>query len=205
MAKKISKKENFLKGIFSENPIFVQLLGMCPTLAVTSSAENGLAMGLATTFVLFCSSFIISIVRKLIPPQVRIATYIVIVATFVTIADIYLKGYFPAISKSLGPFIPLIVVNCVILGRAEAFASKHTVVDSIIDSLGMGSGFIISLVILSSIRELLGAGTVFGKVILSASYFKPMGIMVLPAGAFITLGLLLGLVNYVVLRKKARG
>lgn len=196
-------KDNFLKGIIHENPVYVQMLGMCPTLAVTNSAINAVSMGLATSFVLICSSFMISLVRKVVPAQVRIATYIVIIATFVTIADIFLKGYFPDISKSLGPFIPLIVVNCVILGRAESYASKHTVFSSIVDSSGMGIGFTLALLSLGIVRELLGNGTIFNAVFLSPAVFKPWLIMIMPGGAFITLGLLLGLVNYIGQKRKA--
>lgn len=180
----------FLKGLWQENPIFVQLLGMCPTLAVTTTAINGLSMGLATSFVLICSSTIIAIFRKLIPSQVRIASYIVIIATFVTVADLFLKGNFPAISKALGPFVPLIVVNCLILGRAEVFASRHNPLASIVDAIGMGLGFTIALTVLATIREILGSGTVFGLV-----NFEPWVVMILPGGAFITLGLLIGFLN----------
>jgi len=180
----------FVKGLWNENPIFVQLLGMCPTLAVTTTSINGLSMGLATSFVLICSSTIISIFRKLIPSQVRIASYIVIIATFVTVADLFLKGNFPAISKALGPFVPLIVVNCVILGRAEVFASRHNPIASFVDALGMGIGFTIALTVLATVREILGSGTIFGLV-----NFEPWVVMILPGGAFITLGLLIGLLN----------
>ncbi|MFH1826138.1 MAG: electron transport complex subunit E [bacterium] len=180
----------FGKGLWNENPVARQLLGMCPTLAVTTSVINGFSMGLATSFVLICSSTIISVIRKLIPSQVRIASYIVIIATFVTMADLFLKGLFPEISKALGPFVPLIVVNCIILGRAEAFAAKHSPAASFVDALGMGLGFTLALVVLGTIREILGSGTVFG--LLS---FEPWVIMILPGGAFITLGLLIGLMN----------
>ena len=182
--------KNFIKGLWAENPVFRQLLGMCPTLAVTTSAINGVSMGLATSFVLICSSFIISAVRKLIPSQVRIASYIVVIATFVTIADLFLKGSFPEISKALGPFVPLIVVNCVILGRAEVFASKNNPFSALVDALGMGAGFTIALLVLGTIREILGTGTIFGFL-----SFEPWVIMILPGGAFITLGILIGLMN----------
>ncbi|MFH1683545.1 MAG: electron transport complex subunit E [Candidatus Margulisiibacteriota bacterium] len=182
----------FIKGWWDENPVYRQLLGMCPTLAVTTSAINGLSMGLATLFVLVCSSTIISIVRKLIPSQVRIASYIVIIATFVTMADLFLKGNFLAISKALGPFVPLIVVNCVILGRAEVFASKHNPLQAFVDALGMGTGFAIALTVLGTIREIFGTGSFFGVV-----NFEPWVIMILPGGAFITLGLLIGLLNMI--------
>ncbi len=191
MAKKSIAAE-YVKGLWDENPVFRQLLGMCPVLAVTNALINGIAMGLATTFVLVMSSLVVSSIKKLIPSQVRIASYIVIIASFVTIADRFLAAYFPPISKALGPYVPLIVVNCVILGRQEAFASKNSVGRALIDALGMGTGFIFALMILSSIRELLGAGTILGYQVLG-SWFKPWIIMILPAGAFITLGILLGL------------
>ncbi len=185
-----SAAQDFLKGLWDENPIFRQMLGMCPTLAVTNAVINGVAMGLATSFVLIFSSFAISLLKKLIPNQVRIASYIVIIATFVTIADRFLAAFFPPISKSLGPFVPLIVVNCIILGRAEAFASKNTPGRSVIDALGMSAGFILALLLLSSIREVLGSGTFLGFKVLG-SWFEPWVIMILPPGGFITLGILM--------------
>jgi electron transport complex protein RnfE len=184
--------EDFLKGLWKENPIFRQILGMCATLAVTNAVVNGLAMGLATSFVLVFSSLLISLIKKLIPYQVRIASYIVVIASFVTIADRFLAAYFWDISKALGPYVPLIVVNCIILGRAEAFASKNTVGRSVIDALGMSAGFIVALLVLSSIREILGSGTFLGYRVLGA-WFEPWTIMVLPAGAFITLGILIAI------------
>lgn len=184
--------QEYTKGLWDENPVFRQLLGMCPTLAVTGWVINGLAMGLATTFVLICSSLVVSSIKKLIPNQVRIASYIVIIATFVTVADRILAAFFLPISKSLGPYVPLIVVNCIILGRQEAFSSKNSVGRSFIDALGMSSGFVLALLVLSSIRELLGAGTFFGHQVMG-HWFKPWIIMILPAGAFLTLGLLLGI------------
>ena len=201
MKKQVSYSREYLKGLWEINPTFKQILGMCPTLAVTVSAINGIAMALATTFVLIFSSIIISMVRKLIPNQVRIAAYIVIVATFVTIVDLVMKAAFPVLSKALGPFITLIVVNCIILGRAEAFASKNTIFRSFLDALGNGTGFLISLLVLGSIRELLGSGTVLGYAVLPESY-DPMIIMILPAGAFLTLGLLMGLANFYTARKE---
>jgi electron transport complex protein RnfE len=194
--------QDFLKGLWQENPIFRQMLGMCPTLAVSNAVINGIAMGLATAFVLIFSSFLISLIKKLIPNQVRIACYVVIIATFVTIADRFLAAFFPPISKSLGPFVPLIVVNCIILGRAEAFASKNSPGRSVIDALGMSAGFILSLLILSSIREVLGSGTFLGYKIMGA-WFEPWVIMVLPPGAFITLGVLMAI--SLQLEKKKRG
>lgn len=195
--------KDFIKGLWRENPIFVQLLGMCPTLAVTTKALFGLSMGLATTFVVVSSCLVISIFRKLIPNEVRIPTFIVIIATFVTLADYYLAANFPPISKALGPYVPLIVVNCIILGRVEAFASKHTVTRSLFDSLGMGIGFTLSLIVLGSIRELLGSGAIFGFGMLPED-FTPWVIMLLPSGAFITLGILVGVFNFINERMKTR-
>ena len=189
---KKSLSYEFLKGLWDESPTFRQLLGMCPTLAVTTSTINGLSMGLATSFVLICSSVIVSLMRKIIPAQVRIAAYVVVIATFVTMADLFLKGNFPDISKALGPFVPLIVVNCIILGRAEAFASKHPLLPSFVDALGNGIGFTLALVLLGTIREIFGTGSFFGLV-----NFEPWVIMILPGGAFITLGLLIGLMNII--------
>ncbi len=199
--KKVSLTREYLKGLWEQNPTFKQILGTCPTLAVTVSAMNGIAMALATTFVLVFSSAIISLVRKLIPSQVRIAAYIVIVATFVTIVDLVMKAQFPEMSKSLGPYIPLIVVNCIILGRAEAFASKNGVFRSILDALGMGTGFLLALFVIGSIRELLGTKTILGFQLMP-DFYTPWLIMILPAGAFITYGLLMGLSNAYADRKK---
>ncbi len=184
----------FIKGIWKQNPALVLLLGMCPTLAVTNSAMNGISMGAAVTFVLIGSGIVISSIRKLIPPEVRIATFTIIIASFVTVIDYVLKANLPAISKALGPYIPLIVVNCIILGRQEAFTSKNPILPSLADALGMGLGFTLALVILGSIRELLGSGSIFGYQILG-SYFTPWVIMILPAGAFLTLGILIGIMN----------
>ena len=196
----IPLSKEFLKGLWNDNPVLRMLLGLCPTLAVTNSAINGLAMGLATTFVLISSSILISLLRKVIPHQVRIASYIVIIATFVTVADKFLAAYLPEISKALGPYVPLIVVNCLILGRQEAFSSKNGVVRSIIDGLGMGLGFIFVLVVLGSIREILGSATLFNLQVLG-DWFNPWMIMILPPGAFLTLGLLIGLGNWLNERK----
>ena len=148
----------FLKGLWDESPTFRQLLGMCPTLAVTTSIINGFSMGIATSFVLLCSSVIVSLLRSVIPKEVRIAAYVVIIAAFVTVVDLYLKANFAGISKALGPFVPLIVVNCIILGRAEAFASKNGIVPAFVDGLGMGLGFTIALTVIGAIREVLGSG-----------------------------------------------
>ncbi len=197
MAKKqIPPLREFLKGLWDENPVLRSLLGLCPTLAVTNSAVNGLAMGLATTFVLLSSSILISLLRKVIPYQVRIASYVVIIATFVTVADRFLAAYFPAISQALGPYVPLIVVNCLILGRQEAFSSKNNIRRSILDGAGMGSGFILILIVLGGIREILGSGSIFGIQLLG-DWFNPWMVMVLPPGAFITLGLLIASGNWI--------
>lgn len=201
MKKQVPLLKEFTKGLWEINPTFKQILGMCPTLAVTVSAINGIAMALATTFVLFFSSLLISLIRKLIPNQVRIASYIVIIATFVTIVDLVMKAQFPELSKALGPFIPLIVVNCIILGRAEAFASKNNPVRSMLDALGNGAGFLISLFVLGSIRELIGSRTILGFQILPDG-FEPWLIMILPAGAFLTLGLMMGFANLYIEKKK---
>ncbi len=201
MKKQLSYWQEFTKGLWEINPTFKQILGMCPTLAVTVSVMNGIAMALATTFVLVFSSFLISCFRKLIPNQVRIASYIVIIATFVTIADLVMKAKFPQLSKALGPFVPLIVVNCIILGRAEAFASKNNPLRSILDAFGNGIGFLFALVLMGSIRELLGSGAILGYKIFPNT-FEPLLVMILPAGAFLTLGLLIGLSNTIIERKK---
>lgn len=189
----ISKE--FIKGLWQKNPVFILLLGLCPTLAVTTSAINGLAMGLAVIFVLVNSNIIVSVFRKFIPHQVRIAVFTVIIATFVTMCDYFLGAEFPKISKALGPYVPLIVVNCIILCRAEAFAFKNGVFASFLDGLGMGLGFTLALVLLGSIRELLGMGSIFGISIISSDIWRPWVIMILPPGAFITLGILIGIIN----------
>jgi len=201
MAKKsISIYKEFIKGLWDENPVLRMLLGLCPTLAVTNSAINGLSMGLATTFVLLSSGMLISFLRKVIPYQVRIAGYIVIIATFVTVADKFLAAYLPEISKALGPYVPLIVVNCIILGRQEAFSSKSGVGRSLVDALGMGLGFIFVLVVLGGIREILGSATLFNMQVFG-DWFNPWMVMILPPGAFLTLGLLIGLGNWINERK----
>lgn len=188
--------KEFVKGIWRENPVLVQLLGMCPTLAVTNSAINGAGMALATTFVLVCSSAVISLFKKIFSPQVRIVGYITIIAAFVTLVDLFMKAKVPSLSKALGPFVPLIVVNCIILGRQEAFAGKNSVFLSILDALGMGIGFLLALTALGSFRELLGAGSVFGIQVFG-DWFTPWLVMILPAGAFFGLALLLALKNVV--------
>ncbi len=187
-------REIFTNGIFKENPVFKLVLGMCPTLAVTTAAINGIGMGLATTFVLIGSNLVISLLKDFIPSKIRIPSYIVVIATFVTMVGMIMEAYLPELYDSLGIFIPLIVVNCIILARAETFASKNPPIPSIIDGLGIGLGFTLSLTILGSIREILGAGTWFNMKIMPASY-EPALIMILPAGAFITLGILLALIN----------
>ena len=198
-----SIREEFVKGLWNENPVFRQLLGLCPTLAVTNAVINGFAMGIATTFVLIFSSLVVSSIKKLIPSQVRIASYIIIIATFVTMADRFMAAFFPPLSKSLGPYVPLIVVNCIILGRQEAFSSKNSVGRSLIDALGMSSGFVLAMLILSSIREILGMGTFLGHQVMGA-WFKPWIIMILPAGAFITLGILLAIALQIERKTKSR-
>jgi electron transport complex protein RnfE len=184
--------QEMVKGLWRENPVFIQLLGLCPALAVTNSAINALAMGAATTFVLVGSSLLVSTLRRLIPKQVRIITFIIVIATFVTVADFSLQALAPQVHKELGAFIALIVVNCLILGRQEAFASRHPPRVAVSDALGMALGFSFALFLLGSIREILGNGSLFG-VTLFGSAFEPWVIMILPPGGFITLGLLLGL------------
>lgn len=186
--------KDFKRGLWDEIPIFRLILGMCPTLAVTTATINGVGMGLATTFVLVASNLLVSALRNIIPSKVRIPAFIVIIASFVTIVDLIMEAYTPAVHHALGIFIPLIVVNCIILGRAEAFASKQPVINSIVDGVGMGLGFTVVLLILGSIREIFGSGAIFGISILGANYI-PFILMLLPPGAFITLGLLLGIIN----------
>ena len=188
----------FWSGIFKNNPTFRLVLGLCPTLAVTTSLENALGMGLAASFVLICSNGLISAVRKLIPEAVHIPCYIVIVAAFVTTIDLLMKAFLPTLSDSLGIFIPLIVVNCIILGRAEAYASKNGVIDSLADGLGIGIGFTLALSLIASVREIVGSGslTVWGDLAIRNIHSSPIGLAVLPAGGFITLGLLLALINH---------
>ena len=187
----------FWYGVFKNNPIFRLVLGMCPTLAVTTSLENALGMGLAATFVLICSNGLVSALRRVIPAAVHIPCYIVIIATFVTAIDLLMQAYLPDLSASLGIFIPLIVVNCIILGRAEAFASKNGVLDSLADGLGSGVGFTLSLALIASVREIVGDGslTVWGGLAFKGINPGPVTLAILPAGGFITLGLLLALVN----------
>lgn len=190
----MSNLKVFTRGLIDENPVFKLLLGMCPVLAVTTAARNGLGMGLAATAVLLASNVIISLLRKVIPARIRIPAFIVVIATFVTMVDLVMEAFVPDLHSVLGIFIPLIVVNCIILQRAESFASKNSVFKSLLDGLGMGIGFTIALVILASVREIIGAGTWFGLTLFGASY-EPMRLLTSPPGAFITLGLIIGLIN----------
>jgi len=199
----LSVKE-FTKGFFRENPVFVLALGLCPTLAVSSLVEKGLGMGLAATFVLVCSNVIIALVRKLVPKRIRIPIFIVIIATFVVIVELMMKAYLPPLSEALGIFIPLIVVNCIILGRAEAYAQKNTVGRSFMDGLGMGLGFTYALFIIATIREVLGFGTFLGFSVFGSD-FEPATIMILSPGAFITIGLMMGYFTWRRRRKKMKG
>ena len=195
--------DEFMEGIWRQNPVFVMVLGMCPTLAVTVSAMNALSMGLATAFVLVCSCGLVSLMRRIVPKEVRIATYIVIIATFVTVVDYVIQAVSLAVYDALGAFIQLIVVNCIILGRAEAHASKHPPLTAMVNALGMSVGFVIGLLALGTVREILGAGTLFG-VSLFGSNFQPWVVMVLPPGGFIVLGAWLLLFSALKRRKEAR-
>ncbi len=189
----MNQLQNFTKGFFKENPVFVLLLGMCPTLGVTTTAINGLGMGLATTFVLVMSNLVISLIKNLIPDKVRIPTFIVVIASFVTIVELCMQAYIPALFESLGLFIPLIVVNCVVLGRAEAFASKNNPFSSVVDGLGMGLGFSMALTILGGVREFLGSGKIFTLSIYPEHYGSL--VFVLAPGAFLVLGYLIAFIN----------
>lgn len=184
----------FIKGVAHENPTFRLALGLCPTLAVSTSIVNGFGMGVAATFVILGSNILVSGIRGFIPKKIRIPCFIVIIATFVTIVELTMKAYFPALSKSLGIFVPLIVVNCIVLGRAEAFASRHDVARSVFDGLGMGVGFTIALVLISAIREALGNGTILGLLIVKD--FEPALLFILAPGALLVIGLLIGAVNH---------
>jgi len=187
--------QEFSKGIINENPILRLVLGTCPTLAVTTMAVNGMAMGLAVIFVLLGSNIVVSLIRKIVPDKVRIPVFVVVIASFVTAVDLFMAGFFYELHKVLGIFIPLIVVNCIILARAEAFASKYNVLRSILDALGMGVGYTLALTIIGSIREILGNGTIFGFNLLQSFGYQNFLIMILPPGAFIVLGLMIGLLN----------
>ncbi|MCW8944849.1 MAG: electron transport complex subunit RsxE [Sedimenticola sp.] len=195
--------DTFMRGLWEENPVFVMLLGLCPVLAVTNSTMNAIAMGLATLFVLVASSTLVSLLRKMIPKQVRIATYIIIIATFVTIVDYVIQAISLDLYNALGAFIQLIVANCVILGRAEAYASKQKVSASIVNAFGMGAGFTIALLCLGTVRELLGAGTILGVQIFSSN-FEPWVVMILPPGGFFVLGAWLLLFEYIKQRKEQK-
>ncbi|MDR1518665.1 MAG: electron transport complex subunit E [Planctomycetota bacterium] len=191
----------FLNGFFKENPVFVIVLGMCPTLATTSSLEKAIGMGLASTFVLVCSNLIISSIKKYVPDEVRIPIFIVVIATFVTLVKLLMAAYFPDLKAALGIFLPLIVVNCIILGRAEAFASKNGVLESVADGLGMGVGFTLALALLGSVREILGSGSLLGIPFFDGVSAYTQTIFILAPGGFITLGLFMGFFNYLALRK----
>ncbi len=182
------------RGIFKENPTFVLFLGLCPTLGVTTSAVNGIAMGLATLFVLILSNVIISMIKNLIPSKIRIPAYIMVIATLVTVLELSMKAYFPSLYEVLGIFIPLIVVNCIILGRAESYASKNSILNSMFDGIGNGLGFTLSLTVIGSIREILGSGKLFGLSMVD-KLFDPAMIFILPPGAFITIGVLVAIIN----------
>lgn len=187
--------KGFLKGIIKENPTFVLLLGLCPTLAVSVSVRNGIGMGIAATFVLLGSNIIIALIKNAIPDRVRIPCYIVVIATFVTITELVMKAYSPALNRALGIYVPLIVVNCIVLGRAEAYASKTSVVNSFFDGLGMGVGFILALILISGIREFLGVGKLLNFTLIKG--FQPAFVFALPSGALLVIGLLLGFFNLV--------
>ncbi len=189
-------QQTFLAGLWRENPVFRLLLGMCPTLAVTAALKPALTMGLCVIFVLVCSNIVVSLMRKLLKPHLRILMFTLTIATFVTIADLFLKAYVPRMSEALGPYVPLIIVNCIIICRAEACASKNNLTVSIIDALGMGLGFTFTLCVLGTIRELLSTGKIF-ETQMMPSAFVPWAALSMPVGAFLTLGLLLGLVNQI--------
>lgn len=196
--------ERLKAGLIKDNPTFVQVLGMCPTLAVTTSVTNSIGMGLSTTAVLICSNFVISLLRKVIPSKIRIPAFIVIIASFVTVIEFLLKAYIPSLYSALGLFIPLIVVNCIILGRAEAYASKNSPIAAVFDGIGMGLGFTVSLTVIGCIREILGAGTFMGYPV-TPSFYTPATIMILAPGAFFTLGILMAILNTIKAKNNRRG
>jgi electron transport complex protein RnfE len=200
---RVSLAREFSKGFLSENPVFRLALGLCPVLAVTTSLKNGIGMGLAATFVLVGSNLIVSLIRKGVPARIRIPCYIVVIASFVTVVDLVMAGYTPELHKNLGIFIPLIVVNCIILGRAEAFASKNSVGRSLIDGIGMGIGFTFALAVTAAVREIIGTGKIWDLVLLGDRY-NPVLIAILSPGAFITLGLLIGLFNLIEQKRSQR-
>jgi len=189
----------FTKGLIKENPTFILALGLCPTLAVSVSVSNGIGMGIAATFVLLGSSVIISFIKNFIPERIRIPCYIVVIATFVTIAELCMKAYSPALDRALGIYVPLIVVNCIVLGRAEAFACKNNVMASLFDGLGMGVGFTLALILISGIREFLGTGRLLGHTVING--FEPVFVFGMPSGALLVIGLLLGFFNFLKGRK----
>ena len=199
----MSLKNNFFKGIWNNNPVLILLLGFCPVLAVSTTVIDALGMGISTTFVLLGANIVISLIRGFVPKKMRIPVFIVVIATFVTIVDLVLYGFFFELHKSLGLFIPLIVVNCIVLGRAEAYASKNSLLDSIVDALGMGVGFILAIVVLAAIREILGNGTIMGLTLFPQSY-QPVIVAILPPGAFITLGFMLAGMNRINIGKAQR-
>lgn len=192
--------KEFLKGIIKENPTFVLALGLCPTLAVSTSVINGVGMGVAATFVLIGSNMIIALIKNFVPDKIRIPCYIVVIATFVTIAELMMKAYSPVLNRALGIYVPLIVVNCIVLGRAEAFACKNSISNSLFDALGMGAGFTLALILISGIREFLGSGKIWGYPLMHN--FEPALLISMPAGALLVIGLLLGLFNLIKLRKE---
>ena len=203
MEKKASMKSVFLNGLITENPTFRLVLGTCPTMAVTTSAVNGIGMGAAATFVLVGSNVVISLLRHFIPDEIRIPAFVVVICTFVTMVQMFMQAFVPSLYASLGMFIPLIVVNCIILARAEAFASKNGVLASAVDGVGMGLGFTLAITLIGCVRELLGNGTLFGLNVLGAGY-EPMLLIILPAGGFIVFGLLLGLINALTTKAQAK-
>lgn len=200
----MKKFKYFTNGILNENPIFRLVLGTCPTLAITTAAMNGIAMGAATTFVLICSNLVISLLRKVIPDNVRIPAFVIIIASFVTIVDMVMHAFMPAMYDTLGIFIPLIVVNCIIMGRAEGFAYSHGPIDSILDGAGMGVGFTLAVTFIAAVRELIGAGSIFGIHVMPAGY-QPALIFILAPGAFLTYGTLMAILNQIgISRKRAK-
>jgi len=185
--------QEFLKGVIKENPTFILMLGLCPTLAVSVSVINGIGMGLAATFVIVGSNIIVSLIRSFIPHKIRIPCFIVVIATFVTIIELILKAYAPMLNRALGIYVPLIVVNCIVLGRAEAFASRNKAINALFDGLGMGVGFTLALILISAIREFIGSGKILGFILLKG--FEPVFVLGMPSGALLLIGLLLGLFN----------
>jgi electron transport complex protein RnfE len=194
--------QEFTKGLWKDNPVFRMVLGLCPLLAVTSTAINGIAMGLASTFVLVCSNTVVSSLRNIIPDKVRIPSFIIVIASFVTIVDLTMNAWAHQVHKTLGLFIPLIVVNCLILGRSEAFASRNPILRSVVDGVGMGVGFTFALFLLGAVREIIGSGAIFGYDIMGSAYNDVL-VMILPPGAFLATGILLGLFNYIESKRSA--